>query len=528
MKYCMECGEKMEDDQAYCPNCGTKALNTIKSQYNDVMTDNVMTEEVPAPAPKKKSKLGLIIGIGAAVLAVGAVFLILALTGVFKTKEKILAPSKDKLVTLEDRFFTDLWNKSDERVNSIKSTPFDADVTFQAGDGRIEEGSSYGGLDTATLLNNASLQISVDGRKGFDVGAKLNVWSNPVLDLRLFDLSQRKVSFYCSPGSNKLYEASVDVLTQNLLRENGAYSNVPVEQIFAIVYSGNTTQMLQSDYNAVKNAFVQALRESDVQISTDQPIGLFNGEEQVVCEVYVVHPTQQAIETFLNSVIDVAQNGNGLVANIARISGATDRDFNSSREDIPEIAEEIMESNLTFEIAIIGNDVVRQKATADEFQILYETHETENGKRMRMTVRDDREQLAFMDYSESPNGQATAYMKISNEVTISGSFNTKQKSVIGTCAGRWELANRYSRLATVVIEPSSDGYMHRIILNSDELDLDLEEDLKININVKKGNGVERPKGAEVEDISYYSSDELYNLMMQLVYPIQLALMMGGR
>ena len=74
MKNCPSCGAQLSDEARFCPYCMT-SLNEKKSV---------------APAPKKRFPF-LLFSAGALVLT-GAVFAVLALTGVFSAKENALPP----------------------------------------------------------------------------------------------------------------------------------------------------------------------------------------------------------------------------------------------------------------------------------------------------------------------------------------------------------------------------------------------------------------------------------------------------
>ena len=328
MRFCMECGEKLNDDQLFCPNCGTKVAvedaimkdqsAPTRDQYSDgkdqyarvnplTPDETIQLDEAPDEAirfdeepetttAKKNHKLWVGLGIGAGVLVVGAVILVLVLTGAFKSKS--LKPSKEKLITLEDAFLSDAWNQAESLASAVKEASFDADVTFD-----IEEDSySSSGFSTASLMDSLSVHLSKDARKGQDIGVQVLYYFNPVLDLRLFDLDQDDILLYCSPGSNDLYRINLQQFLTQMLSSEYESSNVS-SMLVQLLLSDQSGKLLEQDYKEVQKVLLGLFEASEVDIEAEETIELFDDEEET-CELYTVQPTASELEDALTELFD--------------------------------------------------------------------------------------------------------------------------------------------------------------------------------------------------------------------------------
>ena len=183
----MECGEKLRDDQQFCPNCGTKVIRQEEETKEQGYTGQTFTEndfqpvnDQPAPAPKKNMKKILIaICAVAVVAALVAVVLLLTLPRCSKNKdaeEKILEPSKEKIVSLEGSCLDQVWNTAKEGVSSFKDSKFDADVTVD-----LKVDSYYAGSSASTIANYLPYVTLNLAKDQMNVAAKLTVWATRIL-----------------------------------------------------------------------------------------------------------------------------------------------------------------------------------------------------------------------------------------------------------------------------------------------------------------------------------------------------------
>lgn len=518
MKYCMECGEKLEDDQLFCPMCGAKVQQTPEEQP-ELLQDQMPIQPEIDNKTKKSNKLGIILGICSGVLAIGVVILVLFLTGVFGKNslrsQKTMEPSKDKLIQLEEKALADAQDQIAAYVTELGKTSFDADVTVE-----LPEMESSDGFDTAAIIKNAKIQIRSDVQNGKNVGFALLLYNNPLLDVRVFDLDQKTISFYCAPGSDKLYVASLDVLMKNLTQSEDV-GNEKIDAVMDFAFSEDAKKKIESDYEALKKAFTDTIDKAEIDIKTEQTVALFNGQEQVTCELYTWRPTQEQIEFFLNNILDVFENGDGYFAKVFALSGMTESDFQKSRENISETAKTIYEEELTFIVAIQGNDIIRQEIKTDEFDLIYDTLKKDTGSKKMISFLEDDQEMAVFSFVEGLDGKCDIELNFESSFKLVGSFDKNKKSVIGTFAGSFDVIVDSEKVATIAVEPNENGMMHTISIGADVLDLDAEGDMKIRINVTPGTGVQRPSGAETVDISNYTPEQLEELLYKLISPLMM-------
>ncbi|MBQ5545628.1 MAG: zinc-ribbon domain-containing protein [Clostridia bacterium] len=546
MRFCMECGEKLSDDQLFCPNCGTKVTSedTVLKEQTDSERDQythgrdqyvhpdqlssddaLQFEEGPeAPAPKKKNKLWIGFGIGAGILAVGAIVLILILTGAFGSKS--MKPSKEKLVMLEEAFMSDTLEKAEAFMSAVKDASFDADVTFDVS----ESSYSSSGFSNVGLLNSLSVHLCKDARKGHDIGILVQYFFNPVLDLRLFDLDKDNVFLYCSPGSNDLYQINKQqFITQMLFSEYGEGANI--SQFAQLLLSDQAGKLLEEDFKEVQKLLLDMLRSADIDIEEKEKIELFDGEEET-CELYTVRPTSSEIEAFLAKLFDYLEKGNGFLPRILKLYGISDENFERSRGGIPEAAKELHDMHLTLEIAVQDNTIIHQKVSVDSLYFGYDAIEKKSASHMRAYFHMNNQSGGYgmslsgmsfeLDRVRNSKGMVDLEMNIADMIQVKGSYDLNKKSEIGTYAGNLTVSASARTIASVTIEPSKNGMLHKIELNPDLLNMHGVERIVANVDVKPASGVEKPSGAEIVDTSAYSGEDWRTLLNTLLAPITYA------
>lgn len=101
MKYCTKCGSELQDDTAFCPECGTPTQPPVNDQVNETGTkaDNASAK---APEAKKTSNaliLGIVAVVAAFVPALNTASPILSIIGiVFGAKEAKESGEKTGLI----------------------------------------------------------------------------------------------------------------------------------------------------------------------------------------------------------------------------------------------------------------------------------------------------------------------------------------------------------------------------------------------------------------------------------------------
>ncbi len=532
MKYCKECGEKLTDNQSVCPICGTAVTNTEVVSHGDA----TVLETSSQSTQKKKSNKKIILFVAACVLLIGIVFLVLFLTGVFskcKPDETSQAseqreidpevsetPSKERLVRLEKKYLTDLRDTVVSRISEFQALSFDADVTLAA-----ENTSGSGGLSTADFLNNAKLQLQMENSNGKNIGVSFLLWNNPIIDLRAFDLGQEKISIYSSARADKLYVVSLDKVLQTLLGDQSFQANGIVSMIQTLLVDSNA-EKLKPETDLLIDGLMNSILANDVQIKENESVLLSDGEQEVTCELYTVTLTKEQIELFLNLVLDEVENGNGFIADSIRRAGIGPDEISNARNNIPDTAQRAIDSGLRFEIAVSGNSIVRQSVINNSMTLVWDTFTTDAGKNTFLSLQTDGKPHTIV-MKENHEGLVDLRADI-RDVAISGSFDKNRKSLIGTYAGTFEVSVNGRKIAAIEIFPSDQGMMHSVTLDESVLaNLPIDGDITLRIEVKSATGVQRPNGAETEDISDYSAEKLLEVLRGLIGPIDTLVNMGS-
>lgn len=530
MKYCNQCGERLNDDQAFCTNCGAPvAAVKQKSQYRDepVYQDD-QVYDIPAPAPKNKKALTIGLIVGGSILLIGLVFLILWLTGVFNKKDgadestdnefgtrisdtvvEKMDPSYEKLIAVEDNFLFDTFSKIKTCLTVLRKACVDVDVTADA-----TKAYTSSGFDVADLVNRAKIQVHADGRTGYDLGADLTISGNPIVDLRLFDLDKNKVKFYCSTDPDYMYVAALDDMIPNLVSQN---SGIPVKELLELLYSGKLPSMIESDYKDLSIAVTGLIKKENTTVDPETTVNM-GDLGYMTCEKYIVTPTADDFEVFLGKILDIYEKNDGFISTLVTYSGMSKQDIKETRQHIREYAESIYNDGkgIKLEVAVQDGKIIKQTVLySEEPQVTYISCHTDAGYYANLQTpvlwftRDDRSGRTNI------NGYIAGY-------NFYADFDLNQKSEIGTYAGSFRISDRhYGTIVSVDAQTNGNGMLHSVTINTDAIDLDSTfSRLVLLLNVKPGTGVQKPNTRYEEDITKYDRDRLEQLMYRLIGPLQ--------
>ena len=526
MRYCTECGEKLQDDQSFCPNCGAKIIRPDESEQNrQPVADNgeyAQPAVNPSPAPKKNNKkIWIVICAAVVALALVAVILLLTIprcTGTGRgAVEEILPPSKEKIVTLESRSLDQVWNTAFNNADSMKDSSFDADISL---DLQMDSSESQS-APVSAIVRSVALSLKKD-RNNF--AANLSLFGNTYLDLRLFDLDKDTIYLYCAPGSDKLYQIRLQTIV-DLLSDSVVDSDVPLDEIKDLLLSDKSAGLLQKDYEAIRDAFLELI--GNAEVNAEATVELFGNS--VPCELYTIRPTAEQFETALNRLLTYALNGDGLIPKFIR----TNREFlervEDLREEIPDAARYLEEHNVGLEVAVSGNTILSQKGYFDQYCVGYDSYTDSVGQRTQIyyipNTNSMNNRIVFLNMTEASDGNVTFDASVDlpriGEISIFGSFNKNQKSVIGTYAGELTVQYNEKNVAKVTITQNGSSMIHSIDLNKDLFRGSGITQFIVIIETKPGSGVARPSGAETVDTSNFTSSDWQNLLRQFLAPFQM-------
>ena len=185
--------------------------------------------------------------------------------------------------------------------------------------------------------------------------------------------------------------------------------------------------------------------------------------------------------------------------------------------------------HLTFEIGVQENTIIHQKISVDSLYFGYDTIEKKSALHTRIFFHmNNRSGSSFsgtsfeLDRVKDSKGKVVLEMNAADMIRINGSYDLNEKSEIGTYAGQIDITAYGRNVATVTIEPSKNGMLHRIELNPDLLNMRGVDRFVIKADVKSVTGVDKPSGAEITDTSMYSREDWLTLMNKLFVPIMYA------
>ena len=165
--FCNKCGLPLKDNETVCPNCGTEVKKEeMITKNNQNEADNVTAQEnAPAPAKKKKVRIGLLAGIGVCVAAV--LLLVLNFSAITHTvRRTITSPAsyyryveKQNTIKAAQNLVTSAYAQSPEDWGDFYAN---TTTTIELNDYVLNLVSALTGLDDLDWLQYIGLNASVN------------------------------------------------------------------------------------------------------------------------------------------------------------------------------------------------------------------------------------------------------------------------------------------------------------------------------------------------------------------------------
>lgn len=577
MKFCAQCGERLDDASAFCSRCGAKqagfdfeqkvsdaadnAVETAEGAVNDAETvienageeiraeyDEAVTAvtaysaaDYKEPRPVKKRRRGWIIAAivaAALLLSVGA----LAATGAYTS---LIPHSKLKLGLAE----RSLFNTSVQAVNRALpeqdglNADFELGVDIDPGEMGGFYADYYGQI--FDIINNLKLFASVDTRECLDLSVRGDYKGNTAADLRLF-VEKDKFGVYIAPADDDLYTITRTALLGKLAPELD-----PAKTDF--LFDKIDKAALRQDSEAIADIVKKALKEADIAIEKNVPVDLFNDGEQIKAAVYTITLTEEQIKALLTDIADYLDSDDCYLADYANdwiillnelAVKEIDEDMDlylddfedyagiddviaNFREKIPELAKQYVEDGYKLEAVMKGNDIVRQRIYNDDGSFGYDAIAEGNEEHFMVYADDDEERVLSADVNRVVNGdnvevKCVANVSEGNKLVVEGKSDLSKRSVIGTHEGVWDFVATDAdgeTIGTAHVDSAMDknSRMKHLINVKPGADMEAEfNELTIDFLAGEGDGVERPAGVEEVDISDYSDTKLTRLISSIV------------
>ena len=546
MKFCAQCGEPLEDGDIFCPNCGSpQSSDTGSSERNanasgadtglTQTTDSIV--DLPEPTPKKKKikiKPKAIIAIALVAAIVGGLAALI-LSGAYAA---LLPAGKLKLGLAEKKLFGEVAN--DPLVRDIDAKQLSFELTFDFED--FDEIDS----DAADLLNKAKINFDYDA-KGKGIGLTAGLKGNTLLDFRMI-CDGEKVGLYLSPASDDYYIANVRTVLETITGNN----DLP-EINLDILFEQMDTAKVKKDGNAILGILAKSLSKAEIDIEKKVDIELFGEDDLVNCVEYDIDlDDEELIEDLINDIADYLDSDScytkqyydkileapiieyamkqsyGYGYSSSAITSFSDV-IDQLRDYAPELAEEIVDLDLSLRVYMKGNTIVRQILCSEDGAIGYDSYKEGNTVHTMFYFLDDPDRIedadAVIDFYTKFNGskreiraEAREGFDEEPEFTLTADIDTSSRSAIGTYEGTYKVELRtYSYYygnntieLNMDVSRSGSGMMHKIAYESGS-----DGSFDVNLLVSSGKSVKAPSGASKEDISDYSQRELISLAERL-------------
>ncbi len=359
MRFCTNCGERLNDEQAFCPNCGTAVKNAA------VAPQPAVSFASPTDTPEKpKKRRGWLIAVicVAAVLLVAVLLVGYFLLGWFRAPHERLQNYLDKGSKLASVAIKEREVENEFSTDSTLSLDA-ADITLPA---EIDTTIYYlFGMDAATLFNAVTLDLNIDT----DMNDKAML-----MEMAL-----------------KLSGSAIMGYTMTVDEEGmGAFSSVTNDYVIApwdsvgipFPFDSSLTNEDLAEF-VVEAADAIKLLLSKESVMFERGYQLVCGdEEEVRCDRYVICPTEDEWEAFLLAYADLFENNRvlGSLFNSANSgSDASAEDLaRMFRDQAADVAAQCAALNAEVELYMKGALPVGVKASADDsqtdFEILFASH----------------------------------------------------------------------------------------------------------------------------------------------------------
>lgn len=500
MKYCAQCGERLNDASMFCSNCGAKqpgtekAAEAVETAVDAVDNAEAVYEEAEAAADaegasdaegaaeavfaeaagvddinyaaaeapvKKKKRTGLWVGLG---IAAAAIIAIVALM-VTSAYANLIPHSKLKLALAERKLYNGAVETVTRELPMTDGISANVDLTFDI-DAEDPYGYMSGYLD---IINDIKLGISFDTRENLDLGIRGEYKGNTAADLRLF-VDEDKLGLYIAPADDDVY-----TMTRTALLEKIAPELDPEKTDF--LFKKLDREAVKKDVDAITAIVGKALKDADIKIEKNAPICPFNEEGEIKAAVYTVTLTEEQMKTLLTDIADYIESDDcyigtyaadlfamlneagasadldldEIIGDLELIEGADetfptfDELMAKLREQIPEAAERYVEEGWKLEAVMKGNDIIRQRIYNNEGQSCGYDSIT-NGATTRTAFRFDRGDgdVYIRDELRTVNGSVVQSHidVIHGDDTVTAcdaTYDTSKKDVFGAPEGTWNI-----------------------------------------------------------------------------------------
>lgn len=339
MRFCTNCGERLTDEQAFCPNCGTAAKGVRAAAQPAVTFETTTAAGGEKPKKKKRGWLIALICV-LAVLLIGVLLAGYFLLGWFRAPHARLQNYLDKSSKLAS---TVIRSREREGTFSTDSTlSLDAsDITLPS---EVDSAAYYlFGMDVPTLVGAVSLDLNVDAdmqEKELLLEAAANLSGSSIMGYT-FTVDERGFGAYASVP-DRYAIASWDSLGVPFPLGSGIEREDIAELVLAL---GDAGKLL--------------LTKESVVFERGYTMACGDGKE-VRCNRYEICPGKDEWEDYFLAIADIMEDNDAMQSALSMLesagSGMTAKDVvEQLRDSAEEAAEALADSDLTLELMVKGS-----------------------------------------------------------------------------------------------------------------------------------------------------------------------------
>lgn len=429
MKFCPNCGTKLEDEVRFCPECGSKAGDPVRPEQAapaaaaaapapaeqkapaapaEEPAYSAPVSSEPAPKKKKKGKAGVVIAVILALLI--AACAALYFTGLYK---KLLPASRLKLGLAEkdnvDRILDEAFNEPvvevPESVKAKANVSVDLDLS-----GSLDPESML----IQSIIKKLVLEIGIDAKTDDHSFIDLGViyMGNKLLSGTAF-IKEDKIGVY-APALDEHYYTMTPEALMKLFTEKETEGEDSSSSLSDIDLTPFDEAKTRKEIDQLLVIIGKISTKENTQIDKNVGVQLFAGEEKVTADRYVITPSEKELEKMYNDIADfLARKDSYLGERLGGIYAAYAASYNKSidemnewarewaepgedvelQEKIPETLPEYLKANAAeaaksladahakFKVYLDGVTPVSHRVETDTATFIFDELETKNEKR---------------------------------------------------------------------------------------------------------------------------------------------------
>ena len=500
MKFCGNCGTRLDDHARFCPECGADltGMGREMEQRDEFVQEDAFYETPAEERPGRKKKSG---GIIAAVLAVLAAAAVLAIF-----LPKLLVPDNVRFLRANAAVLEEAV-KPLEAAQEKAAEGISTDITIRGSSAQLPK-------DVQKILDDSALVLKID-----TTGNALLM--NTVLNVSGTDLFGANFSYEGETAALSMPELTNKCYTMNVpkfLKNNGVDMDLSSEDIKKL---SDTKEFKEKEVKRYGTLLASAINKNNLKVEKKEiQFGKLNGGGTY--KVYTWHPSPEELEKLCSDIADEIERDSDLKQRIEEMirigyfmeeTGMKDADevimqMSKACRDAAEKAGKLDADDIPEWITAVDGDETRMiRIVADGKAVLtYENSGNNGAGEESVFVTDDSEDYELYRCSTEKSGKKRGFLGVEDELTVEFEMVNGENTILGLPVGRYTISA--GRQTYAEIEVNSDGKITNYALSV------LGGVADVNFTASgKGTAI-KPEGKTV-DITDYDEKELTELVVEL-------------